>query len=106
MKTTILFLVLSLGFSQIRASDGPKDSRKSAPAVHNILSNQLPARLLTVIKRTYKDYWITDLYRESVNGKVSYYITLENADQKLKLNTTHSFNWAVARVVSKDIAAR
>jgi hypothetical protein len=106
MKTTILFLVLFLGFSQIRASDGPKYNRKSAPAVHNILSNQLPARLLTVIKKTYKDYWITDLYRESINGKVSYYITLENSDQKLKLNTTHSLNWAVARIVSKDIAAR
>jgi hypothetical protein len=106
MKTTILFLVLSLGISQLRAADGPKDNGKSAPAVHNILSNQLPARLLTVIRKTYKDYWITDLYKENANGKVSYYITLENADQKVKLNTTHSITWAIARIVSKDIAAR
>ncbi|HEV3324078.1 MAG TPA: hypothetical protein VG052_00685 [Puia sp.] len=106
MKTTILLFVISLGIIQARASDGSKDHEKSAPAVHNILSNQLPSRLLTVIKKTYKDYWITDLYKESLNGKVSYYITLENADQKVKLNTTHSITWAVARVVSKDIAAR
>jgi hypothetical protein len=106
MKTTILLLVLSLGISQLRASDGAKDNGKSAPSVHNILSNQLPSRLLTVIKKTYKDYWITDLYKENVNGKISYYITLENADQKVKLNTTHSITWAVARVVPKDIAAR
>jgi hypothetical protein len=106
MKATVLMLVLSFGISQLRASDGVKDNGKNAPAVRNILSNQLPSRLLTVIKKTYKDYWITDLYKESLNGKVSYYITLENADQKVKLNTTHTATWAVARVVPKDIAAR
>ena len=67
MKTTILFFFLFLGFAQVRASDGFKDREKS-PAVRNILSNQLPARLLTVIKKNYKDYWITDLYKENING--------------------------------------
>jgi hypothetical protein len=105
MKTTILFFVLSLGIAQVKASDGSKEREKS-PAVRNILSNQLPARLLTVIKKNYKDYWITDLYKESVNGKISYYITLENPDQTVRLNTTHSTNWAVARIVPKDNAAR
>jgi hypothetical protein len=105
MKTTVLFLVLSLGFAQLRAADGIKDREKS-PAVRNILSNHLPARLLTTIKKNYKDYWITDLYKESINGKISYFITLENADQTVKLNTTHSTGWAVARIVPKDIAAR
>ena len=105
MKTTILLLVLSLGFAQLKASDGIK-TREKSPAVRNILSNQLPARLLTVIKKNYKDYWITDLYKESVNGKISYYITLENPDQTVRLNTTHSTNWAVARIVPKDNAAR
>ena len=105
MKTTILFFVLTLGIAQVKASDGSKEREKS-PDVRNILSNQLPARLLTVIKKNYKDYWITDLYKESVNGKISYYITLENPDQTVRLNTTHSTNWAVARVVPKDIAAR
>jgi len=105
MKTTILFFVLSLGIAQVKASDGSKEREKS-PAVRNILSNQLPSRLLTVIKKNYKDYWITDLYKENVNVKISYYITLENPDQTVRLNTTHSTNWAVARVVVKDNAAR
>ncbi len=105
MKTTILLLVLSLGFAQLRAADGIKDREKS-PAVRNILSNQLPARLLTVIKKNYKEYWITDLYKENINGKISYFITLENPDQTVKLNTTHSIGWAVTRVFPKDIAAR
>ena len=104
MKPTILLLVLSLGISQLKAADGSKEREKS-PAVRNILSNRLPARLLTAIKKNYKDYWITDLYKESVNGRISYYITLENPDQTVKLNTTHTTNWAVARVVPKDIVA-
>jgi len=105
MKTTTLFFFLFLGFVQVRASDGIKDREKS-PAVRNILSNQLPARLLTVIRKNYKDYWITDLYKENINGKISYFITLENPDQTVKLTTTHTISWAVARVVPKDIAAR
>jgi hypothetical protein len=105
MKTTVLFFILFLGFAQVRASDGTKDREKS-PAVRNILSNQLPARLLTVIKKNYKDYWITDLHKENINGKISYFITLENPDQTVKLNTTHSSGWAVAHVVPKDIVAR
>jgi hypothetical protein len=31
---------------------------------------------------------------------------LENADQKLKLTTSHSANWQLTRVVSKDMASR
>src|SRR5580704_13832936 len=105
MKTTILFFVLSLGIIKANAGDGPK-AREKSPAVRNILSNQLPSRLLIVIKKNYKDYWITDLYKENINGKISYFITLENPDQTVKLNTTHSAGWAVARVVPKDIASR
>src|SRR5579863_1193127 len=104
MKTSILFLILSFGFAQLKAADGAKEREKS-PVVRNILSNQLPARLLTTIKKNYKDYWITDLHRESINGKISYYITLENPDQTVKLNTTRSASWAVARIVPKDTAA-
>jgi hypothetical protein len=106
MKTTILAVVLFLGMSHARAAGGFKDHEKSAPVVHNILSNQLPVRLLTTIKKSYKSYWITDLYKEVANGKITYYITLENADQKVQLNTTHTINWAVAHVMTKDMASR
>jgi hypothetical protein len=106
MKTTILAVVLFFGISHVQAAGGSKDHEKSAPVVHNILSNQLPAKLLTTIKKGYKSYWITDLYKEVANGKITYYITLENADQKVQLNTIHSINWAVAHVVAKDIASR
>jgi len=106
MKTCILVLALSVGFAQVKAGDGAKDHNKNTPAVRNILSNQLPARLLTNIKKNYKDYWITDLYRENLNGKVSYYITLENPDQTVRLNTNHTAGWSVGSIVPKDPGAR
>lgn len=105
MKTTILFFILILGFGWVKASDG-SNNREKSPAVHNILSNQLPARLLTVIKKNYKDFWITDLYKENINGKTSYFITVENADKTVKLNTSHSTGWAVTRIVPKDATYR
>jgi hypothetical protein len=105
MKTTILFFMLILTFGLVKASDG-SNNREKSPAIRNILSNQLPARLLTVIHKNYKDYWITGLYKENINGKYSYFITLESADQTVKLNTSHSIGWAVTRVVPKDSADR
>ena len=108
MKTTILSIACLLSMTIIRAEDGSKThatARKNAsPAVRNILSTQLPARLLNPIKTKYNTYWITDLHKTVNDGKVCYFITLENADQKLKLNTSHSASWQVSTVVSKDLA--
>lgn len=110
MKTTILSIVFLLSLTITRAEEGAgnhSSNRKAAsPAVKNIVSTQLPARLLNPIKTKYKTYWITDLYKTVSDGKVCYFLTLENADQKLKLNTSHTAMWQVSTVVSKDIASR
>ncbi|HLI94385.1 MAG TPA: hypothetical protein VKU83_12265 [Puia sp.] len=105
MKTSFLLFALALGISRAEASDGAKvvKNHAPAPAVRNIVSTQLPSKLLTTIKKNYKSYWITNLYKENLNGKVSYFITLENSDQTVKLNTTRSAGWSIIRVVPKDI---
>ena len=106
MKTTILSIVFLLGITLTHAEDGAGNRKTTSTAVRNILSTQLPARLLSPIKTKYKTYWITDLYKATADGKTCYYLTLENADQKVKLTTSHSANWQVTRVVSKDMASR
>jgi hypothetical protein len=110
MKTTILSVVFLLGMTITRAENGAGDhtsSRKTtSTAVRNILSTQLPARLLNPIKTKYKAYWITDLHKATSDGKVCYYLTLENADQTLKLSTNHSATWQVTGVLHKDVASR
>jgi hypothetical protein len=98
MKKTIpaIVLILTIGLTNARATGG------GDVAVRNILSDRLPARLLTSIKKNYKDYWITDLYKKTSNGKSSYCITIENADKKITLSATPTTGWSVTRIVSKD----
>src|ERR1700761_4333624 len=56
---------------------GGGNTKKNVAVVHNIVSDKLPTRLLKTIKKEYKDYWITRLYREEANGKISYHNTVE-----------------------------
>jgi len=109
MKKTILPIVLciAIGSTQVHAANRNltnegSPSKKSASVVRNILSDKLPAKLLTTIKKSYKDYWITALYKEVTNGKTSYHITVENADQIITLSATHSTSWSVSRIIPKD----
>jgi len=116
MKKTIpsIVLLLIIGLTNARATGGVKNEAasskkssavKSSAVVHNILSDQLPVRLRTGIKKNYSNYWISDLYKKTVNGKASYCITVENADKKVTLNATPSTTWLITRVVSKDVAS-
>ena|SRR5437899_846215 len=109
-KTFSIALCIALGFTQVQAMNsssghGSTPSDKSVPVVSNILSDKLPAKLLSTIKKNYSNYWITSLYKETVNGKVSYHITVENPDQIIKLSAVHPSNWTIQRVVPKDQAA-
>ena len=110
MKTSIFSIVILLSFTMSRAEGGTgnhtTDRKAAAPAVRNILSTQLPARLLNPIKTKYKAYWITDLHKVVTEGRVSYFITLENADKTLKLNTSHSAGWQVASILPKELSSR
>jgi hypothetical protein len=101
MKTITLSLVLILSVSGIIGVRA-----ENAPAVRNILSSQLPSRLLSPIKKNYSNYWITDLHKQVSNGKVSYYITLEDADQKINLSATPVTGWTRTSVIAKDLVSR
>ena len=70
--------------------------------VHNIISSQLPSRLLTEIKNQYRDYWITELYEEGNVKRPSYYIAVENADQIIKMSSDDSENWVVTSTTIKN----
>ena len=113
MKSIILssVLFLAIGSTYARTSNdshnptGAGNSKKNAPVVRNILSDKLPSRLLNSVKKNYKDYWITELYKEVSNGKTSYHITLENADQRVKLIANAPTTWVVKRTVLKDAEA-
>ena len=109
MKKTILPIVLCMAIVSSDAhaanrflSDGGVPSKKNSPVSRNILSDKLPAKLLSTIKKDYKSYWITGLYKEDASGKISYHITIENADRIVTLTANRATNWSVIRVVPKD----
>ncbi|HMH20669.1 MAG TPA: hypothetical protein VK563_02780 [Puia sp.] len=109
MKKPILAIALCMAIvsADARSTDRPlteggSPSKKSTAVQRNILSDKLPSKLLTTIKKDYRSYWITGLYKEVSNGRSSYHITMENADQVITLSATPSTRWSVIRVVSKD----
>jgi len=108
MKKTILPVILCMTFGTFSAhatnghytNEGER-SKKNTTTVRNILSDKLPSKLKARIKKEYKDYWITALSREEASGKVSYHITVENADKVVALSATRSTGWAVERTAVK-----
>ncbi|RPD51870.1 hypothetical protein [Paracnuella aquatica] len=59
----------------------------------NISSLQLPVVLLASIKKDYNQRWISDLVEVSDENGTYYYVTLEDADQKLILKSDGATRW-------------
>jgi len=68
----------------------------------HINSTELPLYLRNTLQKKYADYWISNLVEESNQRGFSYYITLENADQKLVLRSAYGSNWEVYQVINKS----
>lgn len=58
-----------------------------------ISSLQLPINQLMELKNEYSKYWISDLFELSNKEGTHYYVTLENADNVLKLKSSNGSDW-------------
>lgn len=67
----------------------------------NIISAQLPINLLADLKKTYGEYWITDLFEMAANNSTSYYVTLQNGDRSVVLKSSGSIGWEVFKKEKK-----
>ena len=67
----------------------------------NITLLDLPMNLQAGLKKSYSDYWISDLFEISNNDGTTYYITLENADSKLVLNSNGIGKWTSFKKAQK-----
>jgi hypothetical protein len=70
--------------------------------VRNIVSTQLPIRLLMELKQKHPDCWITDLFEMDANGQTVYYAALENSDTKVTLRADNSSNWETYQKENKE----
>lgn len=68
----------------------------------NLLSYQLPINLQSELKKEYGQYWISDLFEFSTEDVTTYYITVENADQKVTLKTVGGSEWSVFKKTKKN----
>ena len=67
----------------------------------NISSLDLPLSLQTNLKKSYSNYWITDLFEVSNHDGTSYYITLENADGQVILKSAGGEQWKTFQKITK-----
>lgn len=67
----------------------------------NITSLELPMNLQASLKKSYEDFWISDLFEITKSNNTGYYITLENADSKVVLKATAGEDWSVYKKVKK-----
>ena len=70
--------------------------------VRNILSDKLPILKLLSLKKDYSHYWISNLIEISKTEGVSYYATVENADEKITLKSAEAGNWEVYSKEEKE----
>ena len=66
-----------------------------------ISTTELPLNLQIDLKKNNKGYWVSDLFEVAKHGTAYYYITLENADTKMILQSTGGSNWEVFKTVKK-----
>ena len=67
----------------------------------NIVSSQLPINLLANLKRTYGAYWISDLFEVSAATDASYYVTLQDADNRVILKSNGISAWELFKKEKK-----
>ena len=66
----------------------------------NISSFQLSLNLQRSLKKSYSNYWISDLFEMNNEEGTSYYVTLESADVKIILKSNGS-GWSVYQKMQK-----
>jgi hypothetical protein len=69
--------------------------------LRNISSVDLPVLLQASLKKDYSSFWVSDLYEMSKQEGSNYFITLENADQKIVLKSINGSAWTQHKKTGK-----
>ena len=62
--------------------------------IRNILSTQLPINLQTSLKKEYDGYWISELFEFARPDSNGYFVTIQNADQIITLQSSDGSSWS------------
>ncbi|MEO5999149.1 MAG: hypothetical protein ABIN89_20415 [Chitinophagaceae bacterium] len=75
---------------------------ESIAVSRNILPTDLPLILQTNLADTYSGYWVSDLFENSIKDNSKYYITIENADKKIILESMDRNYWSMFKKSTKE----
>ncbi|MFT3934617.1 MAG: hypothetical protein QM726_13420 [Chitinophagaceae bacterium] len=67
----------------------------------NILSTDLPISLQASYRKNYTGYWISELTEYAIGNETRYFLTLENADQKILMENVGTHNWSPVKTIVK-----
>ncbi len=67
----------------------------------NILATELPLYLQAPLYREFSKYWISGLTEYAVGGDTKYYLTLENADEKIIMENLGTYDWSLFKKTIK-----
>jgi hypothetical protein len=70
--------------------------------IHNMLSTQLPINLQTSLKKEYDGYWITELFEFARPDSNGYFITIQNANQVITLQSADGSSWSTYSKTKKQ----
>ena len=70
--------------------------------IHNMLSTQLTINLQTSLRKDYDGYWITELFECARQDSNGYFITIENADRTITLQSTDGATWSTYSKTKKQ----
>jgi hypothetical protein len=68
----------------------------------NILSTELPLNLQGSLYKGFSNYWIADLVEYAIGTETTYYLTLENADEKIVVKSTDNYDWSLFKKTVKQ----
>jgi len=68
----------------------------------NIMVNQLPINLQAEVKKNYSSSWVTEMFEIAKENETTYYVTLENANQKVSLKSSDANTWTVFKKTKKN----
>ena len=77
------------------------NSGQSLGLFRYISSLNLPVNLQLSLKKSYGNFWITDLYELSKGGVTNYFITIEDADESVMLKASSDVDWVQFKSVEK-----
>ena len=77
-------------------------SGEKMAVARNLSSIELPIYLQADLRDNYSGYWISELF-EYANGDGSkYYVTLENSDDKIILESVNTNYWSIYKKIAND----